>query len=141
MDKFIPQSPDPFLKKEADMTGARFGHINAIVDEINKQPLRYVAKMVQATAKTNPAVIELETTIGSISWVRSSEGVFIGTSSMTFDPITTYANVCLKFQNYGGESFADISVQSGNTIIVQVYDLTGNFTDEFSLDLKVEIYT
>lgn len=35
MDKFIPQSPDKFLKQEADMTGARFGHINAIVDDVN----------------------------------------------------------------------------------------------------------
>lgn len=35
MDLFVPQSPDPFLKKDSDMSLAKFGHINAIVDELN----------------------------------------------------------------------------------------------------------
>jgi len=34
MDKFIPESPDKFLKKGADMSLAKFGHINAIVDQV-----------------------------------------------------------------------------------------------------------
>ena len=29
--KFIPESPDPFLKKGADMAPAKFGHINEIL--------------------------------------------------------------------------------------------------------------
>jgi len=33
--KFIPESPDPFLKKGEDMTPAKFGHLNEIVKEIN----------------------------------------------------------------------------------------------------------
>jgi hypothetical protein len=36
LDKFIPQSPDKFLRKEEDMAPAKFGHINAIVDKINE---------------------------------------------------------------------------------------------------------
>jgi hypothetical protein len=35
MEKFVPQSPDPFLNQDADMSLAKFGHINAIVDELN----------------------------------------------------------------------------------------------------------
>jgi len=35
MEKFVPQSPDPFLNKDEDMSLAKFGHINAIVDELN----------------------------------------------------------------------------------------------------------
>jgi hypothetical protein len=35
MEKFVPQSPDPFLKKDSDMSLAKFGHINAIVEELN----------------------------------------------------------------------------------------------------------
>ena len=35
MEKFRPLSPDPFIIDDADMTVARFGHINAIVDAIN----------------------------------------------------------------------------------------------------------
>ena len=34
MEKFIPQSPDKFLKKDADMSLAKFGHINAVVDQV-----------------------------------------------------------------------------------------------------------
>ena len=34
MKKFIPQSPDSFLKKEADMVLAKFGHLNAIVENV-----------------------------------------------------------------------------------------------------------
>jgi len=35
MEKFIPASPDALLKKEADMTLAKFGHLNKLVDVIN----------------------------------------------------------------------------------------------------------
>jgi hypothetical protein len=36
MKKFIPKSPDTFLKKEADMSLAKFGHLNEIVSVINQ---------------------------------------------------------------------------------------------------------
>ena len=36
MKKFSPTSPDDFLMKGADMSLAKFGHLNAIVDGINK---------------------------------------------------------------------------------------------------------
>lgn len=32
---FIPQSPDPYLKDSADMSLAKFGHINSLVGDIN----------------------------------------------------------------------------------------------------------
>ena len=35
MEKFIPQSPDPYLNKDADMSLAKFGHINAMLLLIN----------------------------------------------------------------------------------------------------------
>jgi hypothetical protein len=35
MEKFTPASPDALLKKEADMTLAKFGHLNKLVDVIN----------------------------------------------------------------------------------------------------------
>lgn len=34
-NKFIPKSPDPFLKKPEDMAPAKFGHLNELVKEIN----------------------------------------------------------------------------------------------------------
>ena len=33
--KFIPQSDDPYLKKDADMSLAKFGHINFLLHQIN----------------------------------------------------------------------------------------------------------
>lgn len=36
MNKFIPKSPDKFLKKDADATLARFGHLNELVNVINQ---------------------------------------------------------------------------------------------------------
>jgi hypothetical protein len=35
MEKFKPLSPDPFLVKNEDMSLAKFGHMNALVDAIN----------------------------------------------------------------------------------------------------------
>ena len=35
LNKFTPESPDPFLKKGEDMAPAKFGHLNEIVREIN----------------------------------------------------------------------------------------------------------
>lgn len=36
MDKFKPLSPDPYLVNDEDMSLAKFGHINALVDAINQ---------------------------------------------------------------------------------------------------------
>lgn len=33
--QFIPQSPDSFLKKEADMSLVKFGHLNFLLDQLN----------------------------------------------------------------------------------------------------------
>ena len=35
INKFVPLSPDPFLNSDPDMSLAKFGHINAIVEYIN----------------------------------------------------------------------------------------------------------
>lgn len=35
IQKFIPQSPDPDLNAGSDMTLARFGHLNSLVDTLN----------------------------------------------------------------------------------------------------------
>lgn len=35
MEKFIPQSPDPYLNEDADMSLAKFGHLNALLYLVN----------------------------------------------------------------------------------------------------------
>lgn len=34
--KFIPQSPDPYLNNETEMSLIKFGHLNFILDQCNK---------------------------------------------------------------------------------------------------------
>ena len=36
LDKFIPQSPDKFLRKDEDMHLAKFGHLNELVRKVNE---------------------------------------------------------------------------------------------------------
>jgi len=36
MKKFIPQSPDKYLVKESNMSLAKFGHLNAIVESLTE---------------------------------------------------------------------------------------------------------
>jgi len=36
MEKFVPKSPDKFLRKDADMSLAKFGHINELVRKFNE---------------------------------------------------------------------------------------------------------
>ena len=33
--KFVPQSPDPFLKVDVDTTLVKYGHINFLLNQIN----------------------------------------------------------------------------------------------------------
>ncbi len=35
--KFVPLSPDPYLKKDEDMTLAKFGHLNRILMDVQRE--------------------------------------------------------------------------------------------------------
>jgi hypothetical protein len=37
MVKFVPVSPDPYLKNENDMAPAKFGHLNALLANIRRE--------------------------------------------------------------------------------------------------------
>ena len=47
---FSPASPDAFLVKESDMSLAKFGHINAIVNELNTKAAAITTATTTATA-------------------------------------------------------------------------------------------
>jgi hypothetical protein len=36
MENFVPKSPDKFLRKDADMSLAKFGHLNELVRKFNE---------------------------------------------------------------------------------------------------------
>ncbi len=50
MEKFKPESPDNNLNKPADMTLARFGHLNKVVEEVNAVKASTTATGVTAAA-------------------------------------------------------------------------------------------
>lgn len=35
--KFVPMSPDPYLKKDEDMTLAKFGHLNRLLMDAQRE--------------------------------------------------------------------------------------------------------
>jgi hypothetical protein len=37
MVKFVPVSPDPYLKNENDMAPAKFGHLNALLANVRRE--------------------------------------------------------------------------------------------------------
>lgn len=57
MDKFIPKSPDKFLKKDADATLARFGHLNEVVENLTTTETQVATNT--ADIATNTAAIGL----------------------------------------------------------------------------------
>ena len=62
--KFIPESPDPFLKKGEDMAPAKFGHINEIL------------RMTQREFTDDNAAIEAGLTVGEL-YSRPSGAVHV----------------------------------------------------------------
>ena len=62
--KFIPESPDPFLKKGEDMAPAKFGHINEIL------------RMTQREYASDADAIEAGLTVGEL-YSRPSGAVHV----------------------------------------------------------------
>ena len=62
--KFIPESPDPFLKKGEDMAPAKFGHLNEIL------------RMTQREFASDAAAIEAGLTVGEL-YSRPSGAVHV----------------------------------------------------------------
>jgi len=48
MNKFVPMSPDPYIKKDGDQELAKFGHLNAIVNVLNNQALSQTGLVAHA---------------------------------------------------------------------------------------------
>lgn len=67
MDKFIPQSPDPCLQQEADMSLAKFGHINKIVDQVTTNEAAITNITTTQTATNYAEVVIDNTNIASMS--------------------------------------------------------------------------
>ena len=68
---FSPASPDAFLLEDSDMSLAKFGHINAIVNELNtKATIISTANVTQSSSITSGVTVNAEA--GVITTVSST---------------------------------------------------------------------
>ena len=76
MKKFIPSSPDKFLKNDEDMSLAKFGHINALAEAVTKTETDIATNTaaIAAIPAPTPAPLYLEVDI------TSAQILAIGTS-------------------------------------------------------------
>lgn len=84
MTPFFPKSPDPFIKKEADMETAKFGHLNAIVANLNN--IRWgIVTLVGGTA----TVPLSEITDDSLIFLGIKKKLGVNTGTVTWTIATT----------------------------------------------------
>ena len=101
MNKFYRQpGKDPFIKIPSDATTAQFGHLNAIVDELNNSGSNYkvyVAALTQLGTDDPVANVFVNTLGVDITWTRIAEGAYEGTPTT---PVFAESNTFLSiFKN------------------------------------------
>jgi len=77
LEKFIPSSPDENLRVDSDLTPARFGHLNQIVDYVNNNSGGLKLKDNALLATGNPVIVQDSAGTDSRLILASSGGGFI----------------------------------------------------------------
>jgi hypothetical protein len=112
LNKFIPLSPDPYITSDPEMTLAKFGHLNTIVDYLNG-----------TNALTNIKIAGINNTAGYIDFSANPTG-----STTVVGAIRTYVNgvnlsEVLQFRE-DGTIFGSGSQTASNFVIQSDDDLT-----------------
>jgi len=142
MKKFNPKSPDSFLEKGADMSLAKFGHLNAIVNGINKtNTISSLEATATLTEEQSTSVILLDraagitvtlpsakvglkytfivsTNLSSATYkiiTASSTQDFIGTVLVGVEATTPGANPGPKLFSGDGSTHVAINMNGGTT--------------------------
>lgn len=121
---FSPASPDAFLVKESDMSLAKFGHINAIVNELNtKATIVTTANVTQASSITSGVTANAEagiiTTVSS-TLASNASAVFTVTNSK----VLATSKVLVSVQYAGnGIAYATISAVADGSFNVKLYNV------------------
>jgi hypothetical protein len=119
---FSPASPDAFLVKESDMSLAKFGHINAIVNELNtKAAAITTANVTQSSSITSGVNAEagVITTVSS-TLAADASAVFVVTNSK----VLATSKVLVSVQYAGnGIAYATISAIAANSFSVKLYNV------------------
>ena len=103
MKKFIPKQPDPFIKKASDQELAKFGHLNALVDEIGIIPKLYVAQLTQVNTDAPEATVIVNTLGETLTYHYSGNpGQYYITKGTFFSKLKTVALVQVGNFAYNG---------------------------------------
>ena len=119
INKFVPQSPDLLLDNDPAMTLAKFGHINAIVNEVNKvtgNTLTVTQTVAISSAVTIDSYAGIITTVSATTAAGSNVAFTVNNSK-----VTTTSKVLLTPIHVGAgiPVFTLDSVSNGSFIIHQ----------------------
>ena len=122
INKFVPSSPDLFLNDDPDMSLAKFGHINAIVNEVNKVTGN-TAVVTQTTGITSGVTINsyagVITTV-SATTAAGSNAAFTVTNSK----VTTASKILLSVQHPGaGVPVLVIDTLANGSFAIRIYNV------------------
>ena len=89
LNKFVPLSPDPFLNNDPDMSLAKFGHLNSVVDYVNST--LYGFSRIENTGRVKVSGVEAALKVGSVAigvsptsvWVEENYAYVTNESSST----------------------------------------------------------
>jgi hypothetical protein len=75
LNKFVPLSPDPFLNNDPDMSLAKFGHLNSVVDYVNST--LYGFSRIENTGRVKVSGVEAALKVGSVAIGVSPTSVWV----------------------------------------------------------------
>lgn len=130
-----PKAPTP-TAGDNDTSIATTAFVQAVV-----RPYKSYAIKLSQTGTSNPTVtFTLENTVGSITWTRSSTGVYFATSSGLFGSGTAKCSVSAFFGSFqaSGEKILGYSVDS-NTCVISTTAANGTVTDGLMSNAFIEI--
>ena len=122
INKFVPSSPDLFLNDDPDMSLAKFGHINAIVNEVNKVTGN-TAVVTQTTGITSPVTIDsyagVITTVSATTAAGSNVAFTVNNSK-----VTTASKILLSVQHPGaGVPVLVIDTLANGSFAIRIYNV------------------
>lgn len=138
LNKFIPLSPDPALVDGAAMSLAKFGHINEIVDEVNKLTGN-TATVTQQTAISTAVTIDsyagVITTVSATTAAGSNVAFTVNNSK-----VTSASKVLLTAVHVGAgvPVFTLDSINNGS-FVIRIYNVhpTNAFNNLFKISFLV----
>ena len=138
LSKFIPLSPDPALVDGAAMSLAKFGHINEIVDEVNKLTGN-TATVTQQTAISTAVTIDsyagVITTVSATTAAGSNVAFTVNNSK-----VTSASKVLLTAVHIGAgvPVFTLDSINNGS-FVIRIYNVhpTNAFNNLFKISFLV----